>query len=95
VRGELLPGIQERHDAHDATCQSLRWYWWGRSGGVTALGDVSGCDDCDLMFWNEGVVFVDGGPAGDDLDLCACCARQRGIDVDVSPHVGLVVADPS
>jgi hypothetical protein len=92
-----MDGVQERHDAHDQSCESLRWYWWARRGGVTALGDVGDCTDCEAWFYVEGLAWLGQpvpsveDPDPDDVCVCACCAGRRGLVIAISEHGGIYV----
>ena len=72
---------------HDSTCNSLKWVWTGRTGGVSAFGEQNDCDDCDVTFYNEGLMgqYAPGWKTGDFVEetneyraqLCDCCGRKR------------------
>jgi hypothetical protein len=48
----LLPSVRAKWDTHDPGCESLRWFWLGRQGGVSSPGDLWSCDgDCDATFF--------------------------------------------
>lgn len=91
----LFPYVRAAYDAHADNCESLQWFWFGHHGGVAALSDLSTCDDCDVMFWNEGLALVDdhNGFDGDELWLCGCCARRRHHRIKVRPEFGISVED--
>lgn len=79
---EMFPDLRTAWDAHDRTCESLRHFWAGRPGGVTACGDIDACEDCGVSFYVEGLVnpFWDDVTVDDEY-LCACCTRRRGLPV--------------
>lgn len=83
--GEMFPSLRAAWDAHDKACESLRHFWAGRPGGVTAFGDTDTCGDCGVSFHVEGLF----DPFWDDATVdaghpCACCARRRGLPVPAS-----------
>lgn len=41
---------------HDPSCSSLPNIWLPRSGGVSCPSDLARCDDCGVMFYNEGLM---------------------------------------
>lgn len=41
---------------HDPTCVSLPDIWLARTGGVSCPSDLDRCDDCDVTFYNEGLM---------------------------------------
>lgn len=72
---------------HDPTCKSLPEVWTGRTGGVSCPSDLARCDDCEVSFYNEGLIgkYAPGWKFGDPIletdgreaDLCECCGRKR------------------
>ena len=82
---------QEIRD-HDKDCRSLPDIWTARTGGVTGLSDIDRCDDCEVMFYTEGIfgqfsddpdddtvlqtVDLEDGESY-DAKLCDCCGRKR------------------
>ena len=73
--------------SHDPTCESLKHIWCGRTGGLSAFGEQSECDDCEVTFYNEGLMgqYAPGWKTGDPVEetdgcsaqLCDCCGRKR------------------
>lgn len=41
---------------HDPSCVSLKDIWLARTGGVSCPSDLGRCDDCKVMFYNEGLM---------------------------------------
>ena len=72
---DMLPAVRRDWDAHDKTCKSLPYFWLGRKGGVTAPGDVGGCDGCGVTFFWEGLSWSNY-PDEDTVYLCECCVRK-------------------
>lgn len=91
------PGLFDRIKrdilTHDQTCASLPDLWLGHEGGVSCPSDQESCDDCGVVFYNEGLIgqYPPGWKSGDpvlqtvDPDdeeeyeavLCECCGRRR------------------
>lgn len=70
----------ERRDAllaHDQTCRSLDRAWTPRRTGSVCPSDLEPCEDCDVWFFIDGLGLYEDAD-GDDVSLCACCAKKRG-----------------
>jgi hypothetical protein len=54
---------------HDQTCRSLKDIWLARTGGVSCPSDLARCDDCGVMFYNEGLLgqYPPGWKTGDPI----------------------------
>lgn len=77
----LLNDVRRDWDCHDPTCESLSCSWFGRTGGVTCLGDIDVCSGCGVYFYAEGLIWVNHYyPNEDAVLLCGCCARSRVFD---------------
>lgn len=74
LKEKLLPSVNKAYLEHDKSCASLDFFWFGRSGGVTAMGDIALCTGCKVHFYWEGIAETDEGY------FCECCLRQGGHD---------------
>lgn len=86
IRKRIPEGTFDRilagFEAHDESCASLRWLWFGHKGGVTGFNDTYYCDGCDQSFWVDDTerVYIETPPDAEaDEDWCDCCARKRGL----------------
>lgn len=75
--GGRFPGRRDRLLAHDQTCSSLRHAWYPRTRSVVCPSDLSICEGCSVDFFLEGLGLYE--TATGDLELCACCAKKRGL----------------
>lgn len=86
----LFPHIRKEWDEHDEHCESLEWFWLGRFGGVSDLVSQQGCDDCGVLFYNEGLAWVNWEQDDEEeIRLCGCCAKKRGYVVKVDRGFGV------
>lgn len=88
----LFDGVRKEWDEHPDDCASLRFFWFGRKGGVSCPSDLMCCDDCSVWFYNEGMVWpnIDRDDE-DEIWVCGCCATKRGLVVkDFGTYVSMV-----
>jgi hypothetical protein len=86
---ELFEDVRKAWDDHDKTCESLRWLWLGRSGGVTCLSDITDCSVCGVTFYNEGVLNINWKASDPDAQpdyRCECCRRVPAV-AEESPRI--------
>lgn len=62
--------------SHSIACASLGHAWLPRKGGVTGLGDLTGCDTCDITFFWEGIVGLFDDCPESFWYFCHCCAKK-------------------
>jgi hypothetical protein len=74
--GGAFTGQRDLILAHDPACPSLEHAWMPRRRGVTALGDIMGCDTCDITFFWEGVVGLFDDCPDSFWYFCRCCAKR-------------------
>jgi hypothetical protein len=87
----LFGDVRRDWDRHDPTCESLHYFWLGHEGGVSCPSDLDTCSDCGVMFYIEGLAWVNHHCLDEDaVLLCGCCARSRGFPIRVT-RVGVGV----
>jgi hypothetical protein len=68
-RPGLFDRIKKAILEHDQTCVSLPDIWLGHAGGVSCPSDQTTCDDCGVVFYNEGLMgqYPPGWKMGDPV----------------------------
>lgn len=74
--GETFSNIRDSILSHDQSCSSLEHAWLPRRKGTTSLGDIMGCEICDLTFFWEGVVGLFDDCPESFWYFCSCCADK-------------------
>lgn len=74
--GALWTDRRDELLAHDQGCPSLTYAWYPRRKGSVCPSDLSNCEDCNVVFFYEGLGLYE--TTHGDVELCACCARERG-----------------
>lgn len=75
---DLLPAVREAFYAHDKSCLSFPWLWFGRlsvDDGALPFGEVGQCSSCSAHFWAEGLLDIGEGD-GLSIIRCECCTRE-------------------
>lgn len=90
----VFSDIITRYVDHPDDCASLKYAWLGRPGGVTCPSDLDRCDDCGMLFFTEGVAWVNYADEDmeDDIRYCECCAEKNGHKTRMTTY-GLGVDD--
>ncbi|NUS13455.1 MAG: hypothetical protein HOY69_18975 [Streptomyces sp.] len=75
--GARFPERRDALLAHDPNCRSLNRAWTPRARGSVCPSDLADCEDCDVVFFIEGLGLYEIN--GEDTELCDCCARKQGV----------------
>jgi hypothetical protein len=69
----LFSDIQLSYEKHDKTCSSIPHLWLGHTGGKSCFGEQAECDNCQVVFYYEGLKEVE--LPEDFKYYCDCCYR--------------------